>query len=545
MAKAKKKPTPDNSAKSETASFDLRVERWIPVVRLDGTRDELNLVDALLQAPQLREISDPLPTVEFGLYRLLVALVLDIFEPDGLTGLRDLRATGSFDESRVREYLFEKYGDRFDLFHREFPFLQSGGMDNETAKPLAGLLHPIPSGTNANHFHHAHESDFGVCPAAAARLLMTLAPFTTAGGAGLSPSINGSPPWYVLPRGRNLFETLCLNVPADMGLFPYAVSGSPPAWGRTKPVTPDRRTEASLVESLTWQPRRIQLIAGEAGTCSLSGIESQTLVRTMRFTAGFGAGVPWTDPNAGYVFRSDDVGIMRPQEDRAVWRDTGPLLLLRQADYSSEDGKIRFERPAVVTQFVAMLKNRAMQRSDLNDVVVYGMRTDMKMKVFEWQRETLSLPQGVEWGSMNLGVTQSEIQRADGIAYALKQAVKRAYPRDGAGNSNAYGNLIVRVRNDFWNSLRPCFNDLLEAISQATDDAGKLAAITRWREHIQSAAWHSLNDGIDDLDTDSDSLERVTNARRSFAFKLKLLLFPEQIDQAKARKKKPAKATAS
>lgn len=545
MAKSKKKPTPDNSAKAETPPFDLRIERWIPVVRLDGTRDEINLVEALLQAPQLREISDPLPTVEFGLYRLLVALVLDIFAPGGLTGLRDLRATGSFDEARVREYLFEKYGDRFDLFHREFPFLQSPGMDAESAKPLAGLLHPIPSGTNANHFHHGHESDFGVCPAAAARLLTTIAPFTTAGGAGLSPSINGSPPWYVLPRGRYLFETLCLNVPADLGLFRYAIERSSPAWGRTKPVTPDRRTEAGLVESLTWQPRRIQLLAGESGTCSLSGRESQTLVRTMRFTAGFGAGFPWTDPNAGYVFRSDDIGILRPQEDRAVWRDTGPLLLLRQADYSSEDGKIRFERPAVVTQFVTMLRDRRIQRSDLKDVVAYGMRTDMKMKVFEWQRETLSLPQALEWGSMFLGTAQSEIQRSDGVAYALKQAVKRAYPRDGAGNSNAYGNLIARVQNDFWDALHPCFNDLLEAISQAADDASKLAASTQWRKRVESAAWRSLDDGIDDLDNDSDAIERVANARGWFAFKLKSLLFPEQIEQAKDRKKKPATATAS
>lgn len=279
--------------------------------------------------------------------------------------------------------------------------------------------------------------------------------------------------------------------------------------------------------------------------CSLSGRESQTLVRSMRFTAGFGAGFPWTDPNAGYVFRSADIGIMRPQEDRAIWRDIGPLLLLRQADYSSEDGKIRFERPAVVTQFVIMLRNRGLQRDDLNDVVVYGMRTDMKMKVFEWQRETLPFPPGLEWSSMNLGVAQSEVHRADGIAYALKQAVKRAYPRDGAGNSNAYGTLIVRVQNAFWNALHPCFNDLLEAISQATDDASKLAAVTQWRERVESVAWLALNDGIDDLDSDSDSLERVTNARRSFAYKVKLLLFPEQIDVAKARKKKTPNATAS
>lgn len=545
MARKLEKLTRGTSDKVELHTFDLRNEPWIPVVRLDGTQDELSLFDVLIQAPELREISDPLPTVEFGLYRLLVALVLDIFEPAGLAELGDLLAVGAFDEASVREYLFKKYADRFDLFHHEFPFLQSPGMDNETAKPLAGLLHPIPSGTNANHFHHKSESDFGVCPAAAARLLTTIAPFMTAGGAGLSPSINGSPPWYVLLRSHNLFGTLCLNLPVDMGLFQYAVEPSLPVWGSARTVTPDRRTEAGLVESLTWQPRRIQLKPDISGTCSLSGRESQVIVRTMCFSAGFGAGFPWTDPNAAYVVRSNDITVLRPQEARAVWRDTGPLLLLRQADYASEDGKTRFERPAVVTQFVSLLGNRSVERSDFSDVVVYGMRTDMKMKVFEWQREILLLPPSFQWRSMLLGVAQSEIQRADGVNYAIKQAVKKVYPRDGAGNSNAYGNLVVRVQNDFWNSLRPCFNDLLEAISQATDDAGKLAAITEWRKRVETVAWIALDEGIGDLDSDSDALERLAIARKQFAGKIRSLLFPELIEQAKRRKNSSSKSTAT
>lgn len=543
MGKAKTKPMPVSLAEQQNVSFDLRVVPWIPVVRLDGSRDELNLIDAILQAPTLREISDPLPTVEFGLYRLLVAVILDIFAPDGLSALKELHDVGSFDDAAVREYFFKKYADRFDLFHGQYPFLQSAGMDAEPAKPLAGLLHPIPSGTNANHFHHSHESEFSVCPAVAARLLTTIAPFTTAGGAGLSPSINGAPPWYVLPRGQNLFETLCLNLPADEGLFRYAVEGLPPAWGNISPAPAGRKTEASLLESLTWRPRRIQLIPGTSGICSISGRETPNLIRTMHFTAGFGAGFPWTDPNAAYVFKSDaeDAGILRPQEGRAVWRDTGPLLLLRQADYASENGKIHFERPAVMTQFVTMLKHRWLNRSVLQDVAIYGMRTDMKMKVFEWQRETLSLPDSFEWGSASLGIAQSEIERADRVAYAIKQAIKRAYPRDGAGNGNAYGSLIVRVQSDFWDSLRSCYGDLLQELSHCVDDATRLATVLKWRTDVESIAWRSLNEGTDDLDGDSDSLERLANARRSFAFKLKSLLYPEQVEQAKSRKKPEGK----
>ena len=540
MGKARTKPTPDNSAKPETPLFNLRIERWIPVVRLDGTWDELNLVDALLEAHQLAEFSDPLPTVEFGLYRLLVALVLDIFKPSGLVGLKGLRDAGSLDESRVRAY-FGKYADRFDLFHHEFPFLQTAGMDAELAKPLAGLLHPIPSGTNASHFHHGREDDFGVCPAAAARLLTTIAPFMTAGGAGLSPSINGSPPWYVLPRGRSLFETLCLNLPVDRGLFPFAVDGEPPAWRSSKTATSVRRTEASLIESLTWRPRRIQLIAGAPGTCVLTGAATPTLVRTMRFTAGFGAGFDWNDPHAAYVIKSDEVSIMRPKEGRAVWRDTGPLLLLRRGVYASADGKVQFERPAIISQFAAMKTNRWLDRECLQDVVVYGMRTDMKMKVFEWQREVLTLPKSFEWESAFHNVLQEEMERADSVTYALHQAVKWAYPRDGAGNSNAYAYLINRAKNNFWDSLRPRFDELLEELSKATDVTGTLTARTMWRASVKIAAWDALDEGIDDLDSDSDAIERLTTARRIFAGKLNSLLYPEAAEQAKARKKKASK----
>lgn len=534
---------PASSGDVTVMRFDLRSEPWIPVVRLDGTRDELSLVDTLLQAAQLREISDPLPTVEFGLYRLLVAVVLDILQPPGLTELAELFDNGVFDERKIRQYFDEHYPDRFDLFHTHFPFLQSADMDDEAAKPLAGLLHPIPSGTNANHFHHRDESDFGVCPAVAARLLTTMAPFTTAGGAGLSPSINGAPPWYLLPRGATVFHTVCLNVPAaESGFYEQAVRNLPPAWARTVPVTATRRNEAGLVESMTWQPRRIQLLPGHPGVCSVERRESQIIVRAMRFKSGFGVDFPWTDPNAAYMTRSDEVRIIRPQEDRAVWRDTGPLLLLRRNDYQSQDGKVRFERPAVISQFVESLRSGWRQSEDLVDVVIYGMRTDMKMKVFEWQREVLSLPIGFVWGSNSLGAAQTEMECADGVAFALKQAVKRAYPREGAGNSNAYNRLVTSTQSTFWESLRQPFSVMLVSISQAADADLRLEAIRHWRTDIQKCAWASLDDAIGDLDTDSDALERATNARRGFAAKLKAVLFPEQAKKKKATRTRKAAA---
>src|SRR5437763_9774302 len=79
-------------------TFDLLKKRWIPVIRDDGVGkpDEVPLTQVLAEAHALREIRDPLPIVEFGLYRLLTALVMDIFEPQNTFDLADLLDLGAF-----------------------------------------------------------------------------------------------------------------------------------------------------------------------------------------------------------------------------------------------------------------------------------------------------------------------------------------------------------------------------------------------------------------------------------------------------------------
>lgn len=544
MARTRTRRTPDSSDNSNHAVFDLRNERWIPVVRLDGTRDELNLPDVILQAGDLRAISDPLLTVEFGLHRLLVAILFDIFQPEGLSALAALMKKRSFDAAKVRKYFGERYPDRFDLFHPVFPFLQTTGMEAEDTKPLASLLPMIPSGTNAIHFHHATDDAFAVCPAIAARLLTTIAPFMTAGGAGLSPSINGQPPWYVLPRGQSLFDTLCLNLPADPALYPQAVDGKLPAWARPTPIVAERRNQAGLLESLTWQPRRIQFLVGQPGVCALTGIASSILVRQMRFTAGLSVDFSWTDPNVAYKITVAKALVLRPQENKAMWRDTGPLLLLRQADYISEDGKVRFERPAVINQFAAMVTQRRLERSVLQDVAVYGLRIENNMKFLEWYPHSLPLPAHFEWGTTSFAIAQTEIERADSIASALRDAIRTTYPRNGAGNKQAYNSLIVRVHNDFWNGLEQAFRELIQAIGLAIDDRAKQTAVERWRDQVITAAWHALNNGIDDLVSDANSLERVTKAQALFAAAIKKRLYPDAARPARQTRRRTRSSAA-
>ena len=523
-------------------TLDLRHSAWIPVREQDGTERELGLQDILLGADKLREIRDPFPIVEFGIYRLLVALVMDIYSFKDRRDFEDLLQAGTFDSGRINNY-FEANKDRFDLFHPEHPFLQFAGMQEETDKPLSGLMPPIPSGTNANHFHHVHEAEFGVSPEAAARLLTTLAPFMTAGGAGLAPSINGSPPWYVLLTGETLFQTLCLNC-CVLAHLPQGNTGVP-AWRRNGEFIVERRQSASLLEGLTWQPRRILLIPGGPGCCSLTGRQSDVLVRSMKFTPGAAAGFVWTDPNVAYKLDAKGPMVLRPQEGKQVWRDVGPLALLKDSVSGTGDERVQFTRPRLVDQYAELCRDEITKSLVPRNLclTLYGMRTDLKMKIFEWQRESLDpLPAPLVLFTQFGNTAQQEINRAGKVDKGLVRALKCAYPRDGKGNSKAFDSRIEYARRSFWNALRSDYWTLLNdfsAIDPAQVEDKTKDLISEWKSRLEKIGWKTLEEAVQDLESNM-LLRTEVVVRSEFAKALYFALEKEGSGNKKGDKKASA-----
>ena len=488
--------------------FDTTTEPWIPVVR-NGTLSEVSLRDVGISAHEISAISDPIPIVEFGIYRLLVALVMDIWQFEDSRDLEDLMDLEKFDPGKIENY-FDKYQNRFDLFDRDWPFLQTGNMGDEP-KPISGILPSIPSGTSAYHFHHFRENNFGVAPAPAARLLTTFAPFMTAGGAGKSPSINGAPPWYVLINGQSLFHTICLNCYVG----PLELLGdAPPAWRNPLPPKSDGRcTRTSLPEALTWRPRQIQLIPDGPGVCSLTGVQSPVLVNTMKFLPGASCDFTWTDPSVPYRITEKGSIVMRPQDGKEIWRDTGPLALLHDKTYESSDTKIRFSRPLLVDQFQRFVEDQRIDKDTPLSLTVYGMRTDMKMKVFEWQREMLRIPLPMVIGSKFSLLAQEFMEEANGVEYELKRSIKHLYPRDAAGNAKGLGTLIANTTRQFWFDLRPKYEDMLNSLSNAKDEEQTSKIRDEWRDSMMKIAWNGFNSASDGFDTYADSMQREVEAR--------------------------------
>lgn len=99
-----------------TPSFDLTGSAWLPVLRKDGTGDELSLREIFDQAGDLRRLVGEVPTQEFALLRLLLAIL-----HDALDGPRDLEEwqelwDGGLPLDRITAYL-DDHRARFDLLH--------------------------------------------------------------------------------------------------------------------------------------------------------------------------------------------------------------------------------------------------------------------------------------------------------------------------------------------------------------------------------------------------------------------------------------------
>jgi CRISPR system Cascade subunit CasA len=486
-------------------SFNVLTEPWISVIHLNGLRQELGIVQCLEQAHELREIRDPAPIIEFGIYRLLVAFVLDMLilsnrRPEDIYDLKDIIREGRFDSGMIGKYI-EQCGDVFDLFHPERPFLQTK-MGNVKPKPLAGLFPATPSGTNVNHWHHEHEEKMTVTVQEAVRLITTIAPFMTAGGAGLSPSINGSPPIYALPMGRNLFETIIMNIP----IRSEQESGEGVIAWRSDRLPGQERSQATTVEALTWKPRRIQLIPETDDKNKIS-------VRKMIFEKGDSTRLNWIDASLAYRYDKDKVTPIRMRENRTLWRDAGPLLLLNDNEQGKFEEKVSFRRPDVVEQAFILTHS-----GELLMISVYGMRTDMKMKIFEWVKSLWVVPSNLGRSTRLGSLVQHELDRAEKAAFSLRNCIKSLYPREGAGNKKALGTLSNRCEHAFWQHLEVSFHPLMNSFamlnSDAPDDPEIIeATANNWRDDIRNIAIEQFEIAAHDMDTDGDAIERQVHAR--------------------------------
>jgi CRISPR system Cascade subunit CasA len=447
-------------------SFNLLTEPWIPVVTGDGTKRELGIEDVLARAHNINGIVDSSPLLQFGMYRLLVAFIMNVFRYECIDDIADAIARGRFDMDKISAYC-QKWHDRFDLFDEKHPFYQVPVNDDEDDKKKspAELFKQMPVGSNPMHFSmtRVHDREHAVSPAACARGLCALPPFAMSGGSGFAPGINKTPPIYALIAGNTLFETVVLNVPA-IGIEGNDGTGVV-AWESDEITAKKDVDVVSTLQGMTFQPRSVHLFPGEGGKCTITGKESSILVREIIFGHGLKFTGEWTDPSVAYI-TSDERKCIKMIEGKSIWRDTGPLMICTHSTHGSEKKgtKIVYERPFIVHQWDVLIREKSLSWRSLV-ISVYGLLSD-KAKIFEWEMETLSMPVEVMNDPDTASHVISAMDVANDVDYAIKTSLTNLFQnplkkeeKNKKKLEKTTKNLIVNALNDFWSMMEPVFRD--------------------------------------------------------------------------------------
>jgi len=320
-------------------SFDLLRSPWIRVRRLSGESDELSLIDAFAQAESCSSLAGELPTQDFAVLRLMIAILRRSHaSAHGVEDWGDLFNLGRVDTAAVEAYL-QPYAERFDLLHCTTPFYQVAGLS--TAKgamsELSKLIPDVPAG-HAYFTTRAGPALEAMPFAEAARWIVHCQAFDPSGiksgavgdervkggkgypiGVGWCGNLGG-----VQVEGSTFFETLMLN----LRLSTKRTADDLPVWERPPPTAASvPREPTGPLDLLTWQSRRIRLDHdGEQATGVLIA-NGDALHPRNRMNAEAMTNWRFSEPQT--KTHGDGNPVFMPLEhrpDRQVWRGLGGIL---------------------------------------------------------------------------------------------------------------------------------------------------------------------------------------------------------------------------
>lgn len=465
-------------------SFDVMRDPWIPCVDPGGKTAPYGIRELLLNAHSLSEVRVVSPLQEYGIYRLLTVVAMDMLRPKDAESMGELLAAGRFDKEQVDAYiaLCEKDGPCFDLFDKNKPFMQDAFDPrydgDKCVKPVSILLHDLPGGNNHIHFDHrladTHRFSYAECAGA----LCAVNVFCTAGLQGPS-SINGAPPYYALIKGRRLYESLILNCIPDYAKPTARYAQPGPAWRSPNTRAPGEEVASvSLLEGMTLRARRICLIDSADGRVSKAYFQ-----KGVHFV-GYSA---WRDPHTILAEKGSSI---KPSLDKDPWRNVAMLFAANE------------HAPLVVRQSAKLL-----DPEQSVEVVVYGVVT-RQAALDIWLRDTLVAPVRMLnriWMMDELG---GYIAAAETIGGALARAMRSIAMQTNIETSEVSGRVVQQYYASVRNRL---FGAQLDALVRGEPQQIENLQ-TQWRSSIRIAALTAFAWGSERLGDSAKMLAAVAKA---------------------------------
>ncbi len=473
-----------------THSFNLIDQPWIPCIAVEGKFVEVSLRGLLARAHKLREVSCETPIMSASVLPLALAILHRVFGPEDFDDWAALWKAGKFDMERLEDY-FEKWHERFDLFHPERPFYQV--KDNQVdPKSLIYLIHSI--GNTATLFTHANqETGIQLSAAEAARQLMAAQYFHTAGlnwvkGKRVpftdSPFARGVIFWM---RGSTLFETLLLN------LFQYPddaimqnTERDMPCWEMDDPFVL-RHEPNGYLDYLTWQSNRIRLIP-EAKS-------KQAAVREMTMIPGLRLGPDVKSPQKRYVQKkkkgeyTGEYSFLYFNTNKAIWRDYDSLLKRNS----------QAVKPLAAIEWLAdLITYEYLEENYPIRLMAAGMLADQAKPIF-YRREVMPLPLELLRNAKYAADIEGALGNAEEVAGKLRNALNTLAEHvlqrgaEGKPDPGNRRNLVKQwnALERFWIELEPRFWEFIKVLVKDSDQARG-----QWQDGLKRIAEQSLAHAI-------------------------------------------------
>lgn len=516
--------------------YSLWEEPWIPVARLTGPPATVSIRDALVEAPNLREVYDQSPLVMVSIHRLLMAIIYRVFRPASERDWVTLWRSRSFDAGRLDGY-GAAWSDRFDLFHATHPFYQVPFISDEKVHPITALILEAASGNNPTLFDHGSaEGGAGLTPERAACHLLAHQLFALGGGVSKpfnrmdAPLTKGL---VVEARGRDLFETLLLNL---MPLHRWSTltpdrGKDAPFWELDDTPEPERNGTLPMgpMHYLTWQSRQLHLKRdGDAGEVTGCQIRQRYCLpkNGMR-----------TDPAKAYRPSKEEGWVpVKLDKQRASWQITHVLLEEAKSD-QDPTRPVLVEWLAQASSFADEYGIDIPQEIGIN---ITGLTTDPKKaaKVELWRREQWPLPAAYLEQPSLVGVLKNMLRRAQAaegllrrtgqtLAWALgerkdlSKAVEFLYtgkvkegkiPPGLAALGQSFG-----FTSRFWPAIEGSFRQVMHdlPLAEPLDEVKE-----RWRKAVQTAAVTAVQSVLESLVDTEGSFEVLSPIEHGFHVRL-------------------------
>lgn len=478
--------------------FNLINERWIPVLRKDGTKTMIapwEITDQFTENPVV-SLDAPRPDFNGALIQFLIGLVQTVAAPQGAAEWRRMLNTPPSTEELKAKFLTVRHA--FELCGDGPRFMQDLEVFPASDGTIDGLLIGMPSQNalknNTDHFIKRNTVE-GMCPSCCATALFAFQTNSPSGGQGYMVSLRGGGPLTTLVIGDNihntLWQTVCLNV-LEHEKF-ESICGQPsltegrhifPWLGQTKPGKRKKGTafygedtvpELANPATMFWaMPRRIRVGFSDlkAGACDVCGATTEKLISFYREVPGGGGYKKWLHPLSPYYEHT-----AKGQTDiLPVHAQPGGLTYRHWLGLVIQDSDTKKMPARVVHEFIGKSKTNWQFRLW---AFGYDMSNDKVRCWYDSKMPILAVEKSIlpEFEDAVAGIVNSASEIVKNTRSAIKNAWFRR-PEDKKGDTSF-------IDNSFWQLTEADFYLTLGKLETALKKDGNIQPITeKWLDNL-------------------------------------------------------------